>query len=185
MYQSIINQSQPKMQEVVEKFKESLQALRVGRANAAMVDGIMVNYYGKTTPLKQLASIATPQADQILITPWDQNSLGDIELALRNSNLGLSPANDGRTIRLILPPLTEERRNELSKTVQKTAEEAKVVFRQIRQEVWEKIKTLEKEGKLTEDDRYRSEEELNKTINEFNRKIEELADHKEAELKNI
>jgi len=182
MYQSIINSAKPKMQEVIAKFQEGLQALRTGRANSAIVDGIVVDYYGQKTPLKQLASITTPQADQILITPWDQNSLGDIELALRNNNSGLSLVNDGRLIRLHLPPMTEERRIELTKAVQKNAEEAKIVLRQIRQEIWDKIKSLEKDSQITEDDRYRAEEELNKIINDYNRQVEEISDSKKKEL---
>lgn len=182
MYQSAINSAKPKMQEVITKFQEGLQALRTGRANSAMVDSVVVDYYGQKTPIKQMASITTPQADQILITPWDQNSLGDIELALRNSNSGLSLVNDGRTIRLHLPPMTEERRIELTKAVERNAEEAKIVLRQIRQEVWDKVKSLEKDSQITEDDRYRAEEELNKIINDYNRQVEEISDSKKKEL---
>ncbi len=185
MYQSIINSTRPKMQEVIEKFQETLKNLRTGRASGGLVESIKVNYYGTPTLLKQLASINIPQANSIIITPWDLNSLGDIELAIRNSDIGMSPVNDGKTIRLTLPSMTEERRNELIKSLRKTEEEAKIVLRQLRQDAWEEIKNLEKEGKVTEDDRYRSEEELNKIINEFNKNIESLTEQKEKELQSI
>lgn len=185
MYQSIINNTRSKMQEVIQKFQESLQALRLGRAQVGLVENIEVNYYGQEMPLKQLASISAPQSNLIVITPWDKNSLGDIELAIRNSDLGLSPVNEGNLIRLVLPPITEERREELIKIVRKNAEEAKVSLRQIRQQTWGETKSLEKEGKLTEDDRYRSEEELNTMIEEFNKKIEEVTEKREGELKRV
>ncbi|MCL5795769.1 MAG: ribosome recycling factor [Patescibacteria group bacterium] len=185
MYQSIINSTRPKMQEVIDQFQDSLKNLRTGRASAGLVESIKVNYYGTPTLLKQLASINIPAANSIVITPWDQNSLGDIELAVRNSDLGMSPANDGKSVRLSLPPMTEERRNELVKSLRKTEEEAKIVLRQVRQDAWEEIKKLEKDGKVTEDDRYRSEEELNKIINDFNKKIETLTIQKEKELQSI
>lgn len=185
MYQSIINSTRPKMQEVIDQFQETLKNLRTGRASAGLIEGIKVNYYGTPTLLKQLASINIPQANSIIVTPWDQNSLGDIELAIRNSEIGMSPVNDGKAIRLTLPPMTEERRNELVKSLHKTEEEAKIVLRQVRQDAWEEIKKLEKDGKVTEDDRYRSEEELNKIITEFNKNVESITGQKETELQSV
>ena len=132
-----------------------------------VVENIMVNYYGQNSSLKQLASINVPEANMIVINPWDINSLGDIENAIRNSELGLSPVNDGKSIRINLPPLTEERRNEFAKLVGKLSEEARVVVRNLRAEVWNEVKKMEKDGNLTEDDRYTAEDELNKLVKEY------------------
>ncbi len=185
MYQKIIDDAKLKMQEVIGEFSNNLQALRTGRAHSGLVEGIIVDYYGQKTPLKQMASITTPQANLIVITPWDKNALGDIENAISVSDIGISPVNDGQVVRLSLPPMTEERRNELIKVVGKNAEEARIVLRQVRQEAWDKVKSLEKDGSLTEDDKYRSEEELNKIIDSFNRQIEEISDKKQKELSQI
>lgn len=185
MYQSIINSLRPKMQEVIVKLQEEFKKIRTGRANPAVIEDLLIDYYGVKSPLKQMASITAPDASSLLINPWDQNSLGDIELALRNSALGFNPVNDGHSIRLASPPLTEERRLEMIKFVEKIAEEAKVSLRQLRQEVWGEIKILEKNKKITEDDRYMAEDQLNKLIEDFNNKILELLEKKREDLKKI
>lgn len=185
MYQSIINSTKPKMQDVINQLNQEYKNLRIGKASASLVEGIKVEYYGTLTPLQQMASISTPDAKTITIQPWDKNNLGDVELAIRNADLGLNPVNDGNSVRINLPPLTEERRQELVKHIKVIAEEARVALRNIRGEVWNSIKALEKDKKLTEDDRYRAEEELNKIIDEFNRKIEEETDKKSAELMKV
>jgi ribosome recycling factor len=185
MYQATINQKKPKMQELLGKLEDEFKNIRTGRANTGIVDNLKVSYYGTETPLKQMASLTTPDASSILITPWDQNALGDIEQAIRNSNLGFNPVNDGRNIRISLPPLTEERRKELSKMVHDIAEETRIGLRNIRQDAWNDIKKMEKDGKITEDDRYRAEEELNKLIEGFNKKVEQLSETKEAELMKV
>lgn len=185
MYQSIINGVKPKMQLVITKMHDEFMNLRIGMANSSLVEDIKVEYYGTLTPLKQMASVSTPDAKTITIQPWDRNNLGDIELAIRNSGLGLNPVNNGNAVVINLPPLTEERRQELVKHVKTVAEEARVALRNIRQDSWNQIKALEKNSKLTEDDRYRSEEELNKIIEEFNKKIEDEADKKSTELMKV
>lgn len=185
MIDPIINEIRPKMQEVLVEFQDGLTNLRTGRANAGLVEGVKVSYYGTETPLKQMATLTTPDASTISITPWDQNSLGDIENAIRNSDLGLNPVNDGKNVKINLPPLTEERRNEIVKLAFKLAEEARIALRTLRQEAWDKIKSLEKNSQITEDDRYVGESRLNKLIEEFNKKIQELAEKKEEELKKI
>jgi len=169
MYQSLINGTKPKMQEVLKQLDEEFKNLRIGKANSSLVEDIKVLYYGTQTPLKQMASVSTPDAKTITIQPWDKNSLGDIEMAVRNADLGLSPVNDGNVVRISLPPLTEERRQELVKHLKTVAEEARVALRNIRSDVWNSVKSLEKDGKLTEDDKYRAEEELNKIIDDFNK----------------
>lgn len=185
MYQSIINSIKPKMQEVISQLMEKFSTVRAGKANISLVENIQVSYYNTQTPLKQMASISTPSANMVVIQPWDKNSLGDIELAIRNSNLGFSPVNDGRTVRIVFPQLTEEKRQELAKYSKSLSEEAKVALRGLRGEVWQEIKNSEKAGKITEDDRYRAEEELNKTIEDFNTKIAELLERKEKEIMTI
>lgn len=173
------------MEEVVAHVKDELGSVRTGRASASLVDTIMVQYYGNATPLKNMASISVPEATVLLIQPWDKQAVGDIEQAIRTSDLGLSPINEGGQIRLVLPPLTEERRQQLIKTVSQKAEAGKVALRNVRKDAWEEVQKQVKAGELTEDDKYRYEEDLNKTIDQFNRQIDELVEVKEKELKTI
>jgi len=185
MYQSVINKTKPEMQKLLNKLQEEFNNVRTGRASTGIVENVVVNYYGTQTPLKQMASITTPDASSIVITPWDQSSLGDIEQAIRTSDLGFNPVNDGKSVRISLPPLTEERRKELVKLVHDIAEEVRVGLRNLRQDAWNEIKTMEKDSKITEDDRYDAEKDLNKLIEEFNKKIEELSEKKETELMKV
>lgn len=185
MYQKIMSELKPKMDEVVEKFEENLKSLRVGQANSGLVDNLSVSYYGSKTPLKQMANISIPNPNLIVIQPWDGNSLNDIVLAIQNSEIGLNPTSDGRVIRLVLPPMTEEIRNDLVKMVHKTAEECRIMLRNLREESWKKIKVLEEQKQITEDDRYRAEKELNKLIDDNNLKINKILDQKEKEIRTI
>lgn len=173
------------MSEVLQHIKDDLSGVRTGRANAALVDSLLVQYYGSTLPLKQMASISVPEPTVIVIQPWDKQAIGDIEQTIRTSNLGLSPINEGTQIRLVLPPLTEERRTELIKAVHQKAEAGKVALRTIRKEVWEEVQKKVKSGELTEDDRYRYELDLNKIIDQFNRDIDQMVEQKETELRTI
>lgn len=185
MYQTLIRDLKKKMDEVLEKLQEEFKKIHTGRANSTLVEEIKVSYYGTQTPLKQMANISTPDANLITIQPWDVNSLGDIENAIRTSELKVNPVNNGKVIRIALPPLTEERRNEFVKLIKDMSEEARVTLRNLRGEVWDQIRDMEKNSKITEDDKYRAEKELNKAINEYNRKIEEAVDRKEGDLKKI
>lgn len=185
MYQKIISQLRSKMDEVVEKFAESLKGLRVGQANAGLVENIAVSYYGSKIPLKQMANISIPDPNLIVIQPWDNNSLNDIVLAIQNSDVGLNPSSDGRAIRLVLPPMTEEIRQDLAKMIHKTAEECRIVLRNLREEAWKKVKNLEEQKQVTEDDRYRAEKELNKLIDDYNLKINQVLEKKEKEIRTI
>lgn len=182
MLQPILNKLRPKMDEVIVKMKEDLQTIRTGKASSSLIDNVLVSYYGTQTPLKNMANMTTPDPTLLVVQPWDTNSLGDIETALRNSNLGLSLSSDGRAVRISLPPLTEERRLEFVKLARQKAEAARIVLRGLREEAWKEIQGLEKVGSLTEDDRYRGEDLLNKMIEEFNKKIQELTEAKEKEL---
>ena len=185
MLQPIINKLHPKMDEVATKLKEDLQTIRTGKASSSLVDNIVVSYYGAQTALKNMANVSTPDPTLLVVQPWDANSLGDIETALRNSNLGFSVTSDGRVVRISLPPLTEERRLEFVKLAHQKEEAARIVLRNLREEAWKEIQALEKVGSLTEDDRYRGEDLLNKEITQYNKEIQELTAAKEKELKNF
>ncbi len=173
------------MQEATDHVKQDFSSVRTGRASATLVDTIPVHYYGSTVPLKQMASVTVPDPTSIVIQPWDRQAIGDVEQAIRNSDLGLSPVNEGLQLRIVLPPLTEERRQQLIKTIHQKAEAGKVALRTIRKETWEEVQKQVKAGELTEDDRYRYEEDLNKAIDEFNRHIDGLVEEKEKELRTI
>lgn len=185
MIEEIIKAVRPKMKLAVEALSEDLKKIRTGRANPAIVDNIRVSYYGTSTPLREMASITVPEPTVIAIKPWDRNALSDIELAFRNSDLGLSPVNDGIMIRLVLPPMTEERRKEIVVQVQKTGEQTKIALRNIRGEAWDKVQAGEKGGQVTEDDRYRAEDELNKLISEMNKEVDAVVSAKQNEIKQI
>ncbi len=182
MLSRIYRELRQKMDRVIERFQEELSSLRTGRASAGLVENIKVVYYGTPTPLKQLAQIGVPEANQITITPFDPAAVAEIEKAIRESDIGIEPINDGKTIRLILPPMTEERRQEIIKGLKQRAEDARIALRNLRQQSWEEIQRLEKAKQLTEDDRYAGEKELNKIIAEYNEQIGELVAQKEKEL---
>lgn len=185
MYQTEMKILKQKFEQVVDKLREDFKGIRTGRASSGLVENIVVTYYGANTPLKQMANVTTPDAALIVIQPWDKNSLGDIELAISNSDLNLSPTNDGSVIRISLPPMTQERREELIRNISKKAEEARIALRNVRGETWEQIQKMQKAGSITEDDKYTAEEELNKTINDFNKKIEEVLKDKESEIRRV
>ncbi len=185
MYDKLIKDLNTKTAEVLQKLRDEYKNIHTGRANSTLVENIIVSYYGQNTPVKQLAAINIPDANMIVMTPWDTNCLSDLENAIRNSDLGLSPVNDGKSVRVTLPPLTEERRNDMIKMVNKLSEEAKVVVRNLRQDVWNEIKKMEKDGNLTEDDRYIAEKELNELIKKYNEEVDKISQEKEKDLKQI
>lgn len=171
-----------RMNIVLDHFQQALNQIRTGRAQTSLLDGIKVSYYGTLAPLNTVASI-TAEGNQVIIQPFDRNALGDIELAIRQSGLDLNPVNDGALVRIVFPPLTEERRGEFIKHAHDRAEEARIAIRTVRKLAWEEVQEQQKRGELTEDDRYRREEELNKLIETFNHKILDLIKQKEDELK--
>lgn len=185
MLEQIITSAKPKMEKGVEHFKEEINKLRTGRANPAMVENLTVDYYGAKSPLKQVASINVPEPRLIVIQPWDKDNLVNIEKAINETQLGFNPVNDGQVIRLAVPPLNEERRMELAKTLGKFAEEGKVAIRQAREEAWDEIQDLVKTGKLGEDDKFRGKDMLQKSVDEYNGKIEEIREKKEKEMMEI
>ena len=185
MLDIIIKQSRPKMDRVVEAFFDDLKGIHTGRASAALVEDIKVSHYNAMIPLKQIASISAPHANLIVISPWDKGALQPIETAIKESGMQINPVNDGANIRISLPPMSEERRKELVKLIHQKAEEAKIALRNIREDSWRQIQKEEKQGIITEDDRYRGESELNKIIAEYNKKVEEIIKKKEQEIMTI
>ncbi|RKY32481.1 MAG: ribosome recycling factor [Candidatus Omnitrophota bacterium] len=171
------------MKKAIEATKREFLEIRSGRANPKFVEGIRVNYYGSPTLLKEIATINVPEARLLVINPWDPNSIKDIEKAILESNLGLTPIVDGKIIKLVVPPLSEERREELIKLVKKIAEEGKISLRTIRRESKEKIRKMEKEKKISEDDRFKMEEELQKLTDKYIEEIDKLLEEKEKELR--
>ncbi|MBO5121327.1 MAG: ribosome recycling factor [Bacilli bacterium] len=167
-----------KMDKAIEALEKRFTTVRAGRANPSSLDGIMVEYYGSMTPLKQLATISVPEARQLLIKPFDKSCLSAIEKAILASNLGYNPGNDGETIRIVIPELTEERRRELAKQVKAMAEDAKVTVRNLRREGIEDVEKLE----LPEDQEKGMEKDIQDMVNEYNKKIEALTKEKEQEL---
>jgi len=167
-----------KMDKAMESLGKKFTTVRAGRANPSSLDGVMVDYYGSMTPLKQLATISVPEARQLLIKPFDKSSLGAIEKGILAANLGYNPGNDGETIRIIIPELTEERRRELAKQVKAISEEAKVSIRNIRHDAMEDLKKLE----LPEDEEKGMEKDIQDLVNDYNKKIESELKTKENEL---
>ncbi len=182
MYLDVHKEVEEKMKKTVTVYKEELQGIRAGRANPALLDKITVDYYGTSTPLKQLASITAPEPRLLVIQPWDINLIPVIEKEILKSDLGLNPSNDGKIIRLPIPMLTEERRKELVKLVRKTSEDAKIAIRNTRREANDKIKKMEKDKEISEDERKMAEEEIQKITDKFIAEIDELTSKKEEEL---
>ena len=165
--------------------KENLNTVRAGRANPALLDKVMVNYYGSPTPLKQLANISVPDPRTLLISPFDPKSISDIERAINEANIGINPANDGKVIRLAIPQLTEERRKELTRVVKNYGEDAKVAVRNLRRDVNDELKKAEKAGEITEDDLKNDLEETQKTIDKALKDIDVILAEKEKELMEV
>lgn len=170
------------MEKSLEHLKRDLSGLRTGRASVALLDNIRVDYYGTMTPLKQVASVSTPEARLITVQPWDVKLIKEIEKALATSDLGITPSNDGKVIRVPLPPLTEERRKDLIKICKKHGEETKVQIRAVRRDANEELKKLQKEGKLSEDDLRRAEAEIQKLTDQYIVKIDQVLKKKEEEI---
>ena len=174
-----------KMQKTCDLLSEDLAAVRAGKANASVLDRITVDYYNTPTPINQVASISTPDARSLLITPWDGSVLKGIEKAILASDLGINPQNDGRAIRLVFPPLTEERRKDLVKQIRKYAEGGKVAIRNIRRDAVEKMKKQQKASEITEDDYKIAEKDIQKLTDDFIKEIDKICDKKEKELTEI
>lgn len=174
-----------KMDRTLEHLGEDFDAVRAGRANAKVLDRITVEYYGSETPLNGVATISSPDARTLVITPWDTKLLKEIQKAIQTSDLGINPQNDGRVIRLIFPQLTEERRKDLSKQVKKYAEDAKVAMRNIRRDGMDYVKKLKKNNEITEDDQKKAEKDIQELTDKYIKKIDEMCAKKDKELMEI
>lgn len=182
MYLDVHKEAEENMSKAVSAYQEELKSIRAGRANPALLDKIMVDAYGQMTPLKQISSISAPEPRLISIQPWDANLIAEIEKSILRSDLGLNPSNDGKIVRLIIPMLTEERRLDLIKVVKKNGENAKVVIRNIRRDQNEKIKKLEKDKEISEDDRKVAENKMQEITDKFIKEIDDITQTKEDEL---
>ncbi|SUB76121.1 ribosome recycling factor [Peptoniphilus indolicus] len=185
MISDIKKDSEQKMSKSISVYKEDLQSIRAGRANPTLLDKIAIDYYGQTTPLNQIAGISAPEPRLLAIQPWDANTIPEIEKAILKSDLGITPSNDGKIVRLVIPQLTEERRKDLIKVVKKNSENAKVALRNIRRDSMEEIKKLEKSNEITEDDRKRAEDEIQKITDKYIEEVDKITKDKESELLEI
>lgn len=185
MEKALKGKTTERMEGTIEALKKEFASIRTGRASLALLDGITVDYYGSLTPLQQLASLSVPESRQIVIQPWEQKIIPDIEKAIMKSDLGLTPMNDGKVIRINIPSLTEERRKQLVKVVRKRAEEARIAVRNIRRDSNEELKKLEKEKHLSEDDAKKSHEDIQKLTDSYILKVDEVLKHKENEIMEV
>ncbi len=174
-----------RMTRSIEVLKKDFSSIRTGRASLSLLDGILVNYFDTQTPLQQLATLSIPESRQITIQPWDQKIIPDIEKAILKSDLGLTPSNNGKIIRIMIPPLTEERRKQLVKTVKKKAEESKVAIRNIRRDTNDELKKLEKENHVSEDEAKKLHDEVQKVTDTYIAKVDEVLKHKEKEIMEV
>ena len=185
MLEEVSQEIEHKMERSLEALHKELSRIRTGRASLALLDGIMVAYYGTPTPLSQLATLAVPESRMITIQPWDKSQIGLVEKAIQRSDLGLTPTNDGVLIRLVIPPLTAERRKELVKRVKKTGEETKIALRNVRREGNETLKTLEKDKLVSEDDWRRGQDQVQKVTDRYIAKTDEILHAKEHEVMEV
>lgn len=185
MTDQIMQDGKSRMEEVIAATKRAFSGVRTGRANPALLDRIMVSYYGTLTPLNQMASVSVPEPRLLVITPWDNGSIKDVEKAILTSDLGLMPSNDGTVIRLAIPTLTEERRKDLVRLVRKDAEEHRVAVRNIRRDLNDAVKKFEKSGGISEDESHRVQDEIQEQTDDFIGQIDELLKAKEKEIMEV
>jgi ribosome recycling factor len=182
MKEEILSEMRQKMERTIEALRKDLSKIRTGRASVALLDGIKVNAYETLMPLEQVSSLSVPESRLITIKPWDQSIIGEIEKSILKSELGLTPMNDGKIIRISIPPLTEERRKELAKMAKKMAEEAKISIRSHRREANEMFKELKNEKEISEDEMYKSQDQTQKATDDFTKKVDEITSEKEKEI---
>ncbi|MCI6024239.1 MAG: ribosome recycling factor [Candidatus Faecivivens sp.] len=180
-----IKKAEGKMQKALGALGANFNTIRAGRANPAVLDRIVVEYYGTPTPINQMAAISAPDPRTLMISPWDRSTLKSIEKAIQTSDLGINPNNDGSVIRLIFPPMTSERRNELAKEVHKMAEEGKIAIRNIRRDAMDKIKAMKKNNEITEDEVKDAEKDIQKITDKYVKEADSMADAKIKEIQEI
>ncbi|MFW5730559.1 MAG: ribosome recycling factor [Desulfonatronovibrionaceae bacterium] len=183
--QSVLKDCTSKMEKAMASLEKELARLRTGRASTGLLDDIVVEYYGTMTPLNQLASISIPDSRTISIQPWDRNAFSGVEKAIMKSDLGLNPVNDGKVIRISIPPLTEERRKDLVKLAKKYSEEAKIAVRNIRRDANETLKKMKNSKELTEDEMHKGQDEVQKITDSFVSRADEILEQKEKEIMEI
>jgi ribosome recycling factor len=182
MLDDIYQDTRESMEKTITSLNKELNRVRTGRANLSLLDGIRVDYYGTLTPLNQMASLSVPESRLIMIQPWDATVIKAIEKAILKSDLGLTPSSDGKIIRIAIPPLTEERRKQLAKSVHKTCEDHKVAIRNLRRDANEMLKGLKKDGDISEDDAFRGQDQVQKITDEFIAQIDTIYQEKEKEI---
>ncbi len=185
MIQDLMRETETRMKKTVEALEEDLKSVRTGRASPALVERVMVEYYGTSTPLNQLAVISAPEPNLLLIRPYDPSTLGEIERGIMQADLGFNPSNDGRVVRIPIPRLTEERRREMVKVVKRRVEESKIALRNIRRDTLEELREYEDEKLISEDEMMRGQDELQKITDRFVEKVEEIGERKEQEIMEI
>jgi ribosome recycling factor len=183
--QAVLKELETRMQQAIDALAREFGAVRTGRANASLLDSVRVEAYGNLTPINQVASVSVPDPRTILIQPWDATQLKEIEKGIAKSDLGITPSNDGKVIRLTMPTLTEERRKQLVKTVGKFAEDARVSIRNVRREANDRLKALAKDKKVSEDEERRGHDQIQKVTDRFTAKVEELTKKKEQEVMTV
>jgi len=182
VYKDLITKSEESMKKSINFLKDELATIRAGKANPKLVDKIQVSYYGVMTPINQVANISVPEPRLIIIQPWDSSLVKEVEKAILASDLGINPSSDGKLIRLVIPPLTEERRKDLIKKVKKEAENSKIAVRNIRRDANEEFKKLEKSSEITKDDHKKAEEEMQKLTDKYVKLIDDIYRDKEKEI---
>lgn len=182
MINEVIQETRDRMGKSEAAFVKEMTKVRTGRASQAVLDGVMVDYYGAQTPLPQMATVSVPESRLITVKPWDVSVINDVEKAILKANIGLTPSNDGKLIRISIPPLTEERRKEIVKSVSKTCEEYKIAVRNIRRDSNEMLKELQKEGDISEDDSFKAQKKVQDLTDEYIKKLDEIFAEKEKEI---
>jgi ribosome recycling factor len=182
MLKELLDEAKSKMKKLIDEFKKDISKFRTGRASVSILDGITVSYYGVLPPINQVATLSVPDANLIVVQPWDHNVLADVEKAIRSSNLEINPVSDGKVIRLPIPPLDEQRRLDIIKTMKKYTEERKTSIRNVRREYRDLIKSLEEEKEISEDDEKRAYDDLQKIVDESIKSLEEIEKAKEKHI---
>lgn len=182
MINDVLEETRDRMEKSLKAFEKELTTVRTGRASQALLDPVKVDYYGTSTPLSQMASISVPESRLLTVKPWDVSVINDVEKAILKANLGLTPSNDGKLIRIAIPPLTEERRKEIVKSVGHTCEEYRVAVRNIRRDSNENLKDLQKEGEISEDDSFKAQKQVQDLTDQYIKKLDEIFAAKEKEI---
>jgi ribosome recycling factor len=185
MIKDLVKETKGRMEKTVEALREDLQGIRTGRASPALIEKLMVEYYGVPTPLQQLAAISAPEPRLLTIRPWDAATMSHIEKAILKSDLGLTPTNDGKIIRLSIPKLTEERRRDLVKIVARRVEEGRIAVRNLRRDAIEDLREIEKEGLISEDEMYQGRDEIQEVTDDFIKQVDDVGSAKEAEIMEV